>query len=57
MNNNNEVIKKDLKNDEKPFYSKYHVENFEEDLKNTKFSFIIPEEFDENNLYLELVEE
>lgn len=39
-----------------PFYSKYNIENFEEDKKNTKIRFVVPEDFDENNLYLDLVE-
>ncbi|EIT0024588.1 hypothetical protein L0916_004754 [Escherichia coli] len=39
-----------------PFYSKYNIENFEDDIKNTKIMFFVPENHDENNLYLDLIE-
>lgn len=57
MNNYNNDKNDNLKKEDQPFYSKYYVKNFAEDLKNTKFCLEFPEDLDENNLYWNLVEE
>lgn len=46
-----------IKLEDKPFYSKYYVTNFDEDLNNSKFSFKFNEKFENDDLYCELVDE
>ncbi len=42
--------------EDQPYHSKYSVENFDEELQNSKLSFSIPEDCDGENLYLNLEE-
>ena len=51
-----EDIKNNLNKEDQPYYSKYYVKDFEEEIKKNKFSFAIPQDYEEGKLYFDLVE-